>query len=112
MNQDWIKEFPAAITITDNEGKIIYINEKAADVFKDDGGYALIGQSLFACHSNASNDKINQIIKEQTPNVYTIEKNGIKKLIYQTPWRENGEMKGLVEISFQIPFVMPHFVRE
>ncbi len=27
-------------------------------------------------------------------NAYTIEKNGIKKLIHQTPWFENGEYTG------------------
>ena len=50
-------------------------------------------------------------MNEKKPNVYTIEKNGIKKLIYQSPWFENGEMKGLVELSLEIPFEMPHFIR-
>jgi hypothetical protein len=44
-------------------------------------------------------------------NSYTIEKNGVKKLIHQTPWRENGEPAGLVEFSLVIPSVLPHFVR-
>jgi hypothetical protein len=50
-------------------------------------------------------------MNEKRPNVYTIEKNGIKKLIYQSPWFEKGEMKGLVELSLEIPFNMPHFIR-
>ncbi len=41
-----------------------------------------------------------------------IGKNGVKKLIYQTPWIENGEFRGLVELSLEIPFEMPHFVRK
>jgi len=44
-------------------------------------------------------------------NVYTIEKAGIKKMIYQTPWYQNGKVAGLVEISIEIPFDMPHFIR-
>ena len=32
-------------------------------------------------------------------------------MIYQTPWRESGEVKGLIEITFEIPNEMPHFVR-
>ncbi|MDD2576134.1 MAG: diguanylate cyclase, partial [Bacteroidales bacterium] len=44
-------------------------------------------------------------------NAYTIEKEGLKKLIYQTPWYENGEFGGLVEFSIVIPMDMPHFVR-
>ncbi len=108
---DWQKELPSAITICDVDGKIIYLNEKAADVFKVDGGYKLLGQNLFACHSNESNEKIKQIIAEQKPNTYTIEKNGKKKLIHQTPWFENGVLKGLVEFSIEIPFDMPHHIR-
>ena len=50
-------------------------------------------------------------MNEKKPNVYTIEKNGIKKLIYQSPWFEKGVMKGLVELSLEIPFDMPHFIR-
>ncbi|MBI3125256.1 MAG: hypothetical protein HYZ10_12705 [Ignavibacteriales bacterium] len=108
---DWAKELPSAITICDLDGKIIFMNEKSAEVFKDDGGYKLIGQNLFACHSNESNEKIKQIIAEKKPNTYTIEKAGKKKLIHQTPWFENGELKGLVEFSIEIPFDMPHHVR-
>ena len=108
---DWQKELPAAITICDVDGKIIYLNEKSTETFKDDGGYKLIGQNLFACHSNESNEKIKQIIAEQKPNTYTIEKAGKKKLIHQTPWYENGELKGLVEFSIEIPFDMPHHIR-
>lgn len=108
---DWAKEIPSAITICDLDGKIIYMNEKSAKVFKDDGGYKLIGQNLFACHSNESNEKIKQIIAEQKPNTYTIEKAGKKKLIHQAPWYENGEFKGLVEFSIEIPSEMPHFIR-
>jgi len=32
-------------------------------------------------------------------------------LIYQSPWYQNGEFAGLVEISLEIPEQMPHFVR-
>ena len=39
-------------------------------------------------------------------------KAGVKKLIYQTPWYENGEFRGLVELSMEIPFEMPHYVRK
>ena len=44
-------------------------------------------------------------------NVYTIEKNGVKKLIAQVPVTMNGEFAGYVELSLEIPFEMPHFVR-
>ena len=37
----------------------------------------------------------------------------VKKLIYQTPWfKEDGAFGGLIEYSIEIPFDMPHFVRQ
>jgi transcriptional regulator with PAS, ATPase and Fis domain len=112
MSSNWIKEFPAAITVCDTNGIVTEMNEKSASVFENDGGYNLIGKNIFGCHSSASNDKIKEIMNENKPNVYTIEKNGKKKIIYQAPWFDNGEMKGLVELSIEIPFDMPHFIRE
>lgn len=111
MSPDWKKEFAAAITICDNEGIILDMNEKAGEVFKDEGGTKLIGQNLFSCHSPASVIKIKEQMSEKRSNTYTIEKNGIKKLIYQSPWYENGEVKGLVEFSIELPEGMPHFIR-
>jgi hypothetical protein len=45
-------------------------------------------------------------------NAYTIEKNGKKKMIYQTPWYSNGKYSGLVEISLPLPEELPHFIRK
>ena len=44
-------------------------------------------------------------------NAYTIQKNGLKKMIYQTAWKENGVVAGLVEFSMVIPEDMPHYIR-
>lgn len=111
MTEDWIKEFPAAVTICDINGIILDMNDKAADTFRDDGGRELIGRNLFDCHSPESAEKIRHIITSGLSNTYTIEKNGVKKLIYQSPWYGNGEIKGLVEISIILPEDMPHFIR-
>ena len=45
-------------------------------------------------------------------NTYTIEKNGIKKMIYQTPWFNEGVVSGLVEISMELLEEMPHHIRK
>lgn len=44
-------------------------------------------------------------------NAYTIEKKGLRKMIYQTAWKVDGKVAGLVEISMVIPSDMPHYVR-
>ncbi|MDI9529441.1 MAG: PAS sensor protein [Candidatus Cloacimonadota bacterium] len=108
---EWIKSFPAAITVCDKEGVILEMNEKACATFAAQGGEALIGTSLFACHKPASIEKIRHMLACGGNNVYTIEKNGVKKLIYQQPWYKDGEIAGLVEISLEIPEVMEHHVR-
>ena len=33
-------------------------------------------------------------------------------MIYQTAWRERGEIRGLVEISMELPDEMPHYIRK
>lgn len=108
---DWLKEFPGAVTVCDANGIILEMNDRAARTFEKDGGYALIGKNLLDCHSDASRGKVQQLLATHEKNVYTIEKNGIKKLIAQVPVTINGEFAGYVELSLEIPFEMPHFVR-
>ncbi|MCE9646070.1 MAG: diguanylate cyclase [Chloroflexi bacterium] len=107
----WIREFPAAITVCDGQGIILEMNEKAAKTFEKDGGYKLIGSNMLDCHPDPAREKTERLLAARARNVYTIEKNGIRKLIYQSPWYENGQYAGFVELSLEIPFEMPHFVR-
>ena len=107
----WIKEFPAAVTVCDAEGIILEMNDKSAKTFEADGGYNLIGSNMLDCHPGLSRQKTERLLAAKVKNVYTIEKNGVKKLIYQSPWYKDGEYAGFVEISLEIPLEMPHFVR-
>ena len=112
MNEhNWIKEFPAAITVCDAEGILLEMNDKAAKTFEKDGGRKLIGSNMLDCHPDPANTKVERLLAAREKNVYTIEKNGVKKLIYQSPWYRNGEYAGFVEISLEIPFELPHFIR-
>ena len=107
----WMKEVDFAITICDQDGIILGMNDKSCKTFAKDGGSKLIGESLFSCHPPVAQEKIKKILATRNPNVYTIEKNRQKKLIYQTPWYENGNLRGLIELSFVIPTEMPHYRR-
>ena len=111
LEHEWIKEFPAAITVCDTDGRILEMNDRAAKTFEEDGGYALVGRNLLDCHSEQSRSKVERLLATHEKNVYTIEKNGVKKLIYQSPWFREGQYAGFVEVSLEIPFEMPHFVR-
>jgi transcriptional regulator with PAS, ATPase and Fis domain len=108
---NWLKEFPAAVTVCDKDGILLEMNNKAAKTFESDGGYALIGKNMLDCHPGLSRQKTERLLAAREKNVYTIEKKGVKKLIYQSPWFEDGQYAGFVEISLEIPFEMPHFIR-
>lgn len=99
------------ITVTDQSGKIIEMNDQAIKLFAKDGGKELIGKDVFECHPEPARKKLAEMIAGETINCYTIEKNGIKKMIYQAPWYQDQEFKGFVELSFEIPFNLPHFLR-
>lgn len=102
-----------AVTVADEEGIIVWMNRKAEETFDPNGTRNLIGKSLKDCHKPESWNTIVRLGDEHETNAYTIEKKGVKKLVYQTPWyKTDGEFGGLVEISLPIPFEMPHFIRQ
>ncbi len=110
-DHDWIKEFPGAVTVCDADGILLEMNDKAARTFEKDGGRDLIGKNMLDCHPEPARDKTERLLAARDKNVYTIEKNGIKKLIFQSPWYKDSQYAGFVELSLEIPFELPHFVR-
>ena len=113
MNKgSWIREFPTAITVCDTEGIIRAMNDRACVTFAEEGGADLIGTNLLDCHPEPARTKVVNLLKSGTANIYTIQKDGVKKLIYQSPWYEDGEYAGFVELSLPIPEQMPNFVRD
>ena len=110
--ENWKDGVNFAITVCDSEGKILEMNAKSGATFAKGGGNSLVGGNLLDCHPEPSKTKLKKMLAEPYTNAYTIEKNGIKKLIYQTPWMKDGRPAGLVELSLEIPAEMPHFVRK
>ncbi len=110
-NHPWVREFPVAVTVSDENGIILEMNNAAGEVFAADGGMALIGQSSLECHPEPARSKFEQLLKAPQPNIYTIEKKGVKKMIVQIPWYRDGRFSGIVELSIKLPPEIPHFVR-
>lgn len=110
--ENWKDGVDFAITVCDAEGIITEMNAKAAATFAKYGGAGLVGKSLLDCHSERSGTMIKKMITENLSNTYTIEKNGVKKLIHQTPWLKDGKPAGLVELSYEIPAALPHHARK
>ena len=111
-NSAWLKEAPYAITVCDTQGIILSMNDRSRQAFADYGGAELIGTNLLDCHPEPSKSKLQDLLTNPRPNVYTIEKHGKKKMIYQTPWYQNGAFAGLVELSLDLPDNIPHFIRD
>lgn len=109
---NWIKEFPGAITVCGTNGIIIEMNDKSCKTFEKDGGAELIGKNLLDCHPEPAKSELKEMLKTGNPNIYTIQKDGKKKLIYQAPWYEYGKYKGFVELSLEIPDEMRNFIRK
>ena len=110
-SQEWVKEFPGAITVCDSKGIILEMNDRAEKTFAADGGRKLIGSNVLDCHPEPARTQLQTLLETGRANVYTIEKQGKKKLIYQTPWYAEGQYAGLIELALELPDALPHFVR-
>jgi len=108
---DWTKEFPGTVIVCDSEGIILEMNDKAAESYESEGGRELIGSNMLACHPKPAREKVEELLATREANIYTTEENGIKTLIYQSPWYKDGQYAGIVELELEVPFEMPHIVR-
>ena len=103
----WADELDCAVTVCDLEGVVVYQNQHSIEVNGD-----VRSESMIPCHNTHSQAIIHRLMTEGGKNVYTISKRGVKKIIYQTPWRKAGKISGLVEFSMEIPEQLPHYVRK
>ena len=111
MNINWDQEFAGAVTVCDTHGIILYMNKRALTDFEDDGGPDLLGTNVLDCHPEPSKTQLKEMLEKQLENTYTVEKNGIKKLIYQGPWYREDVYSGIVELSIELPVDIKNIVR-
>lgn len=107
----WADEVDYAVTIADKDCRIIYMNKRSRDTFCPDGK-DLIGNNLMDCHPEHAQKTIRRLLTEGGSNAYTITKRGVNKFIFQSAWKVNGEIAGLVETSMIMPHDMKHFDRD
>jgi len=94
---DWVKEFPCTVWVCDRNGVMLEMNDHAADT--QEGGRSLIGTNILDCHPEPARTKLVEMLSSGQANIYTIERAGKRKLIYQAPWYENGglcRIRGIV----------------
>ena len=108
----WVEELPAEVMVCDTNGTILEMNNEAEVLFEDDGGRGLLGANVLACHPEPSRSKLEGMLEKQTTNSYFNTENGEKRFFFQSPWYKEGRYAGFVEISFEVPENIPHFIRE
>ena len=108
---DWIDSFAGAVTVCDLSGIVLQMNQKSAEMYRSFGGNTLVGRSLLDCHPEPARKKLLQLLESGERNIYTVERSGIKKLIYQVPWIQDGRRCGIIELALEIPLDMPNFIR-
>ncbi len=109
---DWVIELPAGIMVCDSGGIILEMNAQAEALFAEDGGRGLLGKNVLACHPQPALGKLEGMLEKQTANSYFNTENGEKRFFFQSPWYKEGHYAGFVEISFEVPEEIPHFIRE
>ena len=55
---------------------------------------------------------LDDMLKNPRSNIYTVEKEGRKKLIFQTPWYDGDAYAGFMELSIVLPENIPNRVRK
>jgi hypothetical protein len=108
----WIKELPAEVMVSGTDGVILEMNAEAEALFAEDGGRGLLGANVLDCHPEAARRKLEGMMQKQAANAYYNTEGGQKRFFFQSPWYRDGQYAGFVEISFEAPDEIPHFVRE
>ena len=96
----------ATVTIADEQGRIIFLNDLALEHYGDRGGKDLIGTSLHKCHNPESQAKIRETYAryragEFTPTRYHSDKEGgLAESIVLIPLLADGRFSGVAELMW------------
>ncbi len=111
MKRDYFEGADVAVTICAKDGTIMDMNGKSRKTFLKPGQDEIIGKNVLDCHPEPARSMLADMLENPRTNVYTVEKEGLKKLIFQTPWFDGGEYAGFMELSMVLPENMPNRVR-
>jgi hypothetical protein len=107
----WVAGLPAEVLVCDIAGIALAMNREAEILFTGDGGPALIGKNVLDCHPAPDREKLAGMLAAPRPNAYFSTEKGVKRFFFQAPWQQDGCYAGFVELSFEVPDELPHFVR-
>jgi len=94
----------AAVTVADEEYRIIFMNDLALEHYADRGGETLVGTDLLDCHNAESQALLRQMYAryragDLTPTRYHTDKgDGLGKSILFIPLIVEGQFRGIAEL--------------
>ena len=112
MKRDYFEGADIAVTICAKDGTILDMNGKSRRTFLKPGQEEIIGKNVLDCHPEPARSLLDDMLRNPRTNVYTVEKEGLKKLIFQTPWYDGEEYAGFMELSIVLPAEIPNRVRK
>ena len=112
MKRDYFEGADIAVTICAKDGTILDMNQKSRKTFLKPGRGEIIGNNVLDCHPEPARSLLDDMLKNPRTNIYTVEKEGLKKLIFQTPWYDGEAYVGFMELSIVLPEAIPNRVRK
>ena len=110
MKRDYFEGADVAVTVCAKDGTILDMNGKSRKTFLKPGREELIGHNV-DCQPEPARSMLADMLENPRTNVYTVEKEGVKKLIFQCPWYDGDKYAGFMELSIVLPEVLPNKVR-
>ena len=112
MKRDYFEGADIAVTVCAKDGTILDMNGKSRKTFLKPGREELIGQNVLDCHPEPARSLLDDMLRNPRTNIYTVEKEGVKKMIVQTPWYDGEAYAGFMELSIVLPESIPNRVRK
>lgn len=112
MKRDYFEGADVAVTVCAADGTILDMNGKSRKTFLKPGDPELLGANVLDCHPEPARSQLADMLANPRTNIYTVEKEGVKKLICQTPWYDGDDYSGFIELSIVLPPVIPNRVRK
>lgn len=112
MKRDYFEGADVAVTVCAKDGTILDMNRKSKKTFLKPGMPDIIGNNVLDCHPEPARSLLADMLENPRTNVYTVEKDGVKKLIFQCPWYDGEEYAGFMELSMVLPENIPNRVRK
>ena len=98
-----IDQDPMPVVVCNLMHEIVYMNPAAIENYSDDGGEKLIGLVIFDCHSHASAEKIDRVVRwfSESPDnniIHTFYNEKKQRDVYMVALRnDDGELIGYYE---------------